>query len=48
MTDYRHNFIAGGNFFFTVNLAERSPMRSRAMGFARARRIPWVTDYFAR
>lgn len=23
MTDYRRNFIAGGNFFFTVNLAER-------------------------
>jgi putative transposase len=23
MTDYRHNFIAGGSFFFTVNLAER-------------------------
>ena len=23
MTDYRRNFIAGGSFFFTVNLAER-------------------------
>ena len=23
MTDYRRNFIAGGAFFFTVNLAER-------------------------
>ena len=23
MTDYRRNFIAGGGFFFTVNLAER-------------------------
>jgi putative transposase len=23
MTDYRCNFIAGGSFFFTVNLAER-------------------------
>jgi putative transposase len=23
MTDYRRNFIAGGRFFFTVNLAER-------------------------
>ncbi|MCP3465385.1 transposase [Bradyrhizobium sp. CCGUVB23] len=23
MTDYRRNFVAGGNFFFTVNLAER-------------------------
>src|SRR4030081_1311377 len=24
MTDYRRNFLAGGRFFFTVNLAERS------------------------
>ncbi len=23
MTDYRRNFVAGGSFFFTVNLAER-------------------------
>jgi putative transposase len=23
MTDYRRNFIAGGSFFFTVNLADR-------------------------
>ncbi len=23
MTDYRRNFIAGGSFFFTANLAER-------------------------
>jgi putative transposase len=23
MTDYRRNFLAGGSFFFTVNLAER-------------------------
>jgi putative transposase len=23
MTDYRRNFVAGGGFFFTVNLAER-------------------------
>jgi putative transposase len=23
MTDYRRNFIAGGSFFFTVNLAGR-------------------------
>ena len=23
MTDYRRNFIAGGSFFFTINLAER-------------------------
>jgi putative transposase len=23
MTDYRRNFIAGGSFFFTVNLANR-------------------------
>jgi putative transposase len=23
MTNYRHNFLAGGSFFFTVNLAER-------------------------
>jgi REP-associated tyrosine transposase len=23
MTDYRRNFIPGGSFFFTVNLAER-------------------------
>ncbi len=23
MTGYRRNFIAGGSFFFTVNLAER-------------------------
>jgi REP element-mobilizing transposase RayT len=23
MTDYRRNFLAGGNFFFTVNLAQR-------------------------
>src|ERR1700728_979473 len=23
MTNYRRNFIAGGSFFFTVNLAER-------------------------
>jgi putative transposase len=23
MTDYRRNFMAGGSFFFTVNLAER-------------------------
>ena len=23
MTDYRRNFITGGSFFFTVNLAER-------------------------
>ena len=23
MTEYRRNFIAGGSFFFTVNLAER-------------------------
>ena len=23
MTDYRRNFIAGGSFFFSVNLAER-------------------------
>ena len=23
MTDYRRNFIVGGSFFFTVNLAER-------------------------
>jgi hypothetical protein len=23
MTDYRRNFIAGGCFFFTVNLADR-------------------------
>jgi hypothetical protein len=23
MTDYRRNFVAGGNFFFTVNPAER-------------------------
>jgi putative transposase len=23
MTNYRRNFIFGGNFFFTVNLAER-------------------------
>ncbi|MCP0621798.1 transposase, partial [Salmonella enterica subsp. enterica serovar Kentucky] len=23
MTSYRRNFIAGGSFFFTVNLAER-------------------------
>src|SRR5882757_10136592 len=25
MTGYRRNFIAGGSFFFTVNLAERRP-----------------------
>jgi putative transposase len=23
MTGYRRNFVAGGSFFFTVNLAER-------------------------
>jgi putative transposase len=23
MADYRRNFLAGGTFFFTVNLAER-------------------------
>jgi putative transposase len=23
MTGYRRNFLAGGSFFFTVNLAER-------------------------
>ena len=23
MTNYRRNFVAGGSFFFTVNLAER-------------------------
>jgi putative transposase len=23
MTDYRRNFVAGGSFFFTINLAER-------------------------
>jgi putative transposase len=23
MTNYRRNFLAGGSFFFTVNLAER-------------------------
>jgi len=23
MTDYRRNFVAGGSFFFTVNLADR-------------------------
>ncbi|MGH7247417.1 MAG: REP-associated tyrosine transposase, partial [Pseudomonadota bacterium] len=23
MTAYRRNFVAGGSFFFTVNLAER-------------------------
>jgi REP-associated tyrosine transposase len=23
MTSYRRNFIAGGSFFFTVNLADR-------------------------
>ena len=23
MTDYRRNFIVGGSFFFTVNLADR-------------------------
>jgi putative transposase len=23
MTDYRRNFVAGGSFFFTVNLTER-------------------------
>jgi putative transposase len=23
MTTYRRNFIAGGSYFFTVNLAER-------------------------
>ena len=23
MTDYRRNFVVGGSFFFTVNLAER-------------------------
>ncbi len=26
MTNYRRHFIAGGNYFFTVNLAERSSM----------------------
>jgi hypothetical protein len=25
MTDYRRNFLAGGSFFFTVNLAARRP-----------------------
>jgi putative transposase len=25
MTDYHRNFIAGGSFFFTVNLADRRP-----------------------
>ena len=23
MTGYRHNFVAGGCFFFTINLADR-------------------------
>ena len=36
MTGHRRNFIAGGSFFFTVNLAERHSMRGKAMGFARA------------
>src|SRR5712664_828296 len=27
MTNYRRNFIAGGSFFFTVNLAERRRRR---------------------
>jgi hypothetical protein len=30
MTDYRRNFIAGGSFFFTVNLAERISANDRA------------------
>jgi hypothetical protein len=32
-------FIAGGSFFFTVNLAKRHLTRSKAMGFARAQPI---------
>ncbi len=24
MTNYRRNFVAGGSYFFTVNLAERN------------------------
>jgi Xaa-Pro dipeptidase len=38
-TDNRRNFIAGGSLFFTVNLAERHPMHSKATGFARAQPI---------
>jgi hypothetical protein len=29
MTDYRRNFIAGGTFFFTVNLRNRRLKRKR-------------------
>jgi putative transposase len=25
VTDYRRNFLPGGSYFFTVNLAERRP-----------------------
>jgi len=27
MTDYRRNYIQGGTYFFTVNLAERKQKR---------------------
>jgi REP element-mobilizing transposase RayT len=30
MTQYRRNFIPGGSFFFTVNLAERSSVYSQS------------------
>jgi putative transposase len=36
MTAYRRNFVAGGSYFFTVNLAERR-MRLLSMGFAGAK-----------
>jgi hypothetical protein len=38
MTDYRRNFIAGGSFLFTANLAERRWILRRAQPIPRA----WV------
>lgn len=40
MTDDRRNFIAGGSFFFTTNLAEWHAIRRKAMGFAKGSTHP--------
>jgi putative transposase len=54
MTDYRRNFLVGGSFFFTVNLAERrrqslrTTSTSYAIGKRNAERNPCQLDPFNR
>jgi putative transposase len=51
MTDYRRNFVAGGSYFFTVNLTDRSsqrlvehmPLVRAAIRYARTRH-PFTID----